>query len=362
MSKMYRVVAGVDSSIEPKAAVKTAKNRPAGGRRDVRRRGNSVDALAASENAAMREVLERARKVARSPSTAVLLRGESGTGKKMLARLIHQDTPGRSAQRFVELHCTAITEELFDSMVFGCSPRPTERAGSGLLARAASGTLFLNEVGELGPALQTKLIRALDSMTVHRVEGALAPLAEVRVISATSHLLEDDIAQGRFRLDLFHRLDVFRITIPPLRDRREDILALSRFLLNGIARRLGRRSLPLSRETEQLLLSHDYPGNVRELRNVLERALILESGHEITPSSVLLGAAGRLGAEETRTFFSATLTDDGRPPSLAELEKQYVARLLSHTRGNRAEVARLLKVSYPTVAKKIADYGIKVLN
>jgi two-component system, NtrC family, response regulator AtoC len=322
-----------------------------------------IDALLTSASPRMREVLERARRVAQSPSTSVLLQGESGTGKEVVARLIHDETPGRRDEAMVVLNCAAIAEGLLESELFGHERgafTDAKTAKPGLLELAAGGTLFLDEVGELGPALQTKLLSALETTTFRRVGGTQDFPADVRIIAATNRDLEADVANGRFRLDLFHRLDVFHLTLPPLRGRREDILELSRWLLGRIGQRLGRHSPRLSAEAERVIVAYDYPGNVRELRNVLERALILETGPEITPPSLVLDRPSRPTGAPPPPFFLATLRDDGRPPSLAELEKEYVERLLAHTRGNRAEVARILKVSYPTVAKKIADHGIKV--
>ena len=328
--------------------------------RALRREGRpGIDALLDSKSAAMREVVDRARKVAQSPSTTVLLQGESGTGKEVLARLIHDETPGRRDEAFVALNCAAIAEGLLESELFGHERGAFTDARSGkrgLLELAASGTLFLDEIGELGPVLQTKLLRALETTTFRRVGGTRDLAADVRIIAATNRNLEEEVAAGRFRLDLFHRLDVFHLTLPPLRERREDIPQLARWLLERIAQRLLRPAPGFSPEAEKVLFGYSYPGNVRELRNVLERALILESGPQITPASLVLGKLARppLG------FFSVGLGDDGRPPTLAELEKQYLERLLAHAQGNRAQVARLLDVSYPTVAKKIADYGIKL--
>ena len=327
--------------------------------RALRREGPGIDALLDTKSAAMREVIDSARKVAQSPSTSVLLQGESGTGKEVLARLIHDETPGRRDEAFVALNCAAIAEGLLESELFGHERGAFTDARSGkrgLLELAAGGTLFLDEIGELGPLLQTKLLRALETTTFRRVGGTRDLPADVRIIAATNRNLEEEVAAGRFRLDLFHRLDVFHLTVPPLRERREDIAQLARFLLERIAQRLVRPAPGLSQEAEKILLGYSYPGNVRELRNVLERALILESGPQITPVSLVLGKLAR----PPSGFFSVGLRDDGQPPTLAELEKQYLERLLAHAHGNRTQVARLLAVSYPTVVKKIADYGIKM--
>jgi two-component system response regulator AtoC len=331
--------------------------------RALRREGKPrLDALLDSGSPAMREQLSRAHKVAQSPSTSVLLQGESGTGKEVLARLVHDETPGRRDEAFVALNCAALAEGLLESELFGHERGAFTDAKSGkqgLLELAAGGTLFLDEIGELGPALQTKLLRALETTTFRRVGGTRDLPSDVRIIAATNRNLEDEVAAGRFRLDLFHRLDVFHLTLPPLRERREDIPRFARFLLERIAQRLGRPAPALSPEAERVLAAYDYPGNVRELRNVLERALILEPGPQITPASLVLGKL-RPAAAGPDAFFTVELDGDGRPPTLAELEKRYVEKLLAYAGGNRAQVARLLDVSYPTVAKKIADYGIKL--
>jgi DNA-binding NtrC family response regulator len=323
-----------------------------------------LDALLVTDSGAMRDVLERARLVAESPSTSVLIQGESGTGKEVLARFIHDRTPGRREEPFVDLNCAALSEGLLESELFGHERgafTDAKISKRGLLEVADGGTLFLDEIGELGPGLQTKLLRALETTTFRRVGGTRELAADVRIIAATNRDLQDDVHAGRFRLDLFHRLDVFHLTVPPLRQRREDIPALARFLLARIGQRLLKPSSGLTPEAERTLTSYSYPGNVRELRNVLERAAILEQGQLITPSSLLLGdARPRPAGGGPETFFSVPLSEEGRPPTLAELERLYIERLLSHAEGNRTQVARLLDVSYPTVAKKIADFGIKL--
>ena len=182
--------------------------------------------------------------------------------------------------------------------------------------------------------------------------------ADVRIIAATNRNLDEEVRAGRFRLDLFHRLDVFHLTLPPLRDRHEDIPILVGWLLERIAQRLLRPVPSLSPAALRVLAAYDYPGNVRELRNILERALILETSATIKPESLLLGS-GRGGRVASDSFFSVGLLG-GQPPTLADIEKLYIERLLEHAGGNRSQVARLLDVSYPTVAKKISDYGIKV--
>jgi two-component system response regulator AtoC len=312
-----------------------------------------------SKSAAMRGALDSARRVAESPSTSVLLQGESGTGKEVIARFIHEQTPGRSAEAFVELNCAAIAEGLLESELFGHERgafTDAKESKRGLFELADGGTLFLDEIGELSQALQTKLLRVLETMRFRRVGGTRDLSADVRVIAATNRNLADEVAAGRFRLDLYHRLDVFHLALPPLRDRREDIVDLARFLLGAIAQRLLKPMPELTQEAEKILTNYAWPGNVRELRNVLERAVILERGGAVTPASLVLGSVGQ---RRDGAFFSVELLE-GKPPTLAELEKAYLERLLTFAQGNRTQVARLLDVSYPTVAKKIADYGILV--
>jgi two-component system response regulator AtoC len=323
----------------------------------------ALEALLETRSRTMGEVVDRARKVAQSPTTSVLLQGESGTGKEVIARFIHQQTPGRCEEALVALNCAAIAEGLLESELFGHERgafTDAKTAKPGLLELADGGTLFLDEIGELSQAFQSKLLRAIETTTYRRVGGTRDLTSDVRIITATNRRLEEEVAAGRFRLDLFHRLDVFHLTVPALRDRREDISLLAEWLLERIAHRLARQVPTLSPEAKQVLGAYDFPGNIRELRNILERALILESGPELTTASLVLGRNPRAGNAELPEFFSVALGEDGRPPALADLEKLYVERLLTHAKGNRAEVARLLGVSYPTVMKKIADYGIKV--
>jgi two-component system response regulator AtoC len=329
------------------------RNRVHALRRD---RGGLTDALLSSQSSVMREVLDGARKVAQSPSTSLLLQGESGTGKEVIARLIHDETPRRRDEAFVTLNCAAITEGLLESELFGHERGAFTDAKSGkqgLLELAEGGTLFLDEIGELGLAMQTKLLRAVETTTFRRVGGTRDLSADVRFIAATNRRLDEEVAAGRFRLDLFHRLDVFHLSVPPLRQRREDILDLARWLLERIGKRLARAPIRLSREAERVLIVYDYPGNVRELRNILERAFILETGPQLTADSLVVGSISRTAEEQA--FFIARLRD-GRPPTLEELERAYVERVLTHTGGNKTQAARLLDVSYPTVTKKIAAH------
>jgi len=314
---------------------------------------------------AMENILENARRVSQSPSTHVLLQGESGTGKEVLARFIHSRTPGRSDEAFVEVNCAALTEGLLESELFGHERgafTDAKESKRGLLELASGGTLFLDEIGELSVGIQAKLLRALDTMRFRRIGGNADIAADVRIIAATNRDLLEEIAAGRFRLDLYHRLNVFSITLMPLRERREDMIALARWLLTAVARRLARTAPELSPEVEQKLLAYHFPGNVRELRNALERALIVSSGKSITAQDLMLGGERPAIEPDSRgePFLDVRLTAGGDPPTLAQMESLYVEGVLHHTRGNRKQAARLMDVSYTTVIKKIADYHIQL--
>jgi two-component system response regulator AtoC len=308
-------------------------------------------------SSAMREVLALAGKVAASPDTTVLITGETGTGKELVAQRVHLATPGRGEGPFVELNCAAIPETLLEAELFGHEKgafTDAARARPGLLEEAEGGTLFLDEIGDMPPATQAKLLKVLETRVFRRLGGSRDLDADVRFVAATHRDLDAAVGEGRFRLDLFHRLDVFRIHLPPLRERREDVLPLARFFLSELAARAGKTIRGLAPETERLLLADPFPGNVRELRNVIERGVILETGPELTPAVVQLrpGLPGAASASRPPS--------DSPPPTLQEVERSYLEGLLEQARGNRSQVARWMGVSYPTVQKKIADYGVDV--
>jgi two-component system response regulator AtoC len=337
----------------------------------------------AGESAAMRQVIEMVDKVAEATDTTVLIQGESGTGKELIADLIHRRTPGRSNEPFVEINCASVPENLLESELFGYERGAFTDAKAqkrGLFEEADGGTLLLDEVGELGQGTQAKLLKVLEEMTFRRLGGTRDLTVNLRLIAATNKDLADEVERGTFRLDLYHRLDVFHIRVPSLRDRREDILPLAQHFLRIFSARMRKPAAQLAPETERILAAYDYPGNVRELRNLIERAVILSNSTVIDPTCIVIsgptrpnapgggvsgtsasagGNANFSGVSGTSPgFFAADLDAGGQPPSLAELERRYIARLLVFTGGNRTQVARLLGVSYPTVAKKITDYGL----
>src|SRR5512138_1557356 len=246
----------------------------------------------AGDSPGMRAVLELVDKVATSPDTTVLVEGESGTGKQLVAHLVHVKTPGRRDAPFVELNCAAIPETLLESELFGFERgafTDAKRAKPGLLEEAEGGTLFLDEVGDMPLATQAKLLKVLETQVFRRLGGTRDIATDVRFVAATHRDLAADVAAGRFRLDLFHRLDVFRLRIPPLHERRDDVVPLARFFLASLAARAGKRITTIAPETERRLAAYAFPGNVRELRNVIERAVVLEAGTVLGEASVLLG-------------------------------------------------------------------------
>ena len=323
----------------------------------------AMGALVAGDSAAMRSVIDMVDKVAAAHDTTVLIQGESGTGKELIADLIHRRTPGRSNGPFVEINCASMQENLLESELFGHERGAFTDAKlqkRGLFEEADGGTLFLDEVGELSPSTQAKLLKVLEEMTFRRLGGTRDLTVDLRVVAATNKDLAEQVQRGTFRLDLYHRLDVFHIRLPALRDRPEDILPLAQHFLKSFAARMRKPAGRFPPETERILRAYDYPGNVRELKNLVERAVILSTGDTIDPGCIVISGPTRVDAHATppEIFFAAELDGAGKPPPLADLERAYISRLLTFTGGNRTQVARLLGVSYPTVAKKIADYGL----
>ena len=319
----------------------------------------AVGQFVPGDSAVMRQVLDMVEKVAQARDTTVLIQGESGTGKELIAELIHRKTPGRSEQSFVAFNCASVPEGLVESELFGHDRGAFTDARAlkhGRFEEADGGTLFLDEVAELQPGTQAKLLRVLEETTFRRLGGTRDLNVSVRLIAATNKDLAAEVGRGVFRLDLYHRLDVFHLRLPALRERREDVVPLARHFLNIMTARMGRAALRFTPAAESILGAYDYPGNARELRNIVERAVILSAGDVVDSDAIMLTAQSR--PREAAAFFSIERGASGAPPSLPELEKAYIAKLLEFAGGNRTQVARILGVSYPTIAKKILDYGL----
>jgi two-component system, NtrC family, response regulator AtoC len=304
----------------------------------------------------MEPVVEALRKVARTNATVLLL-GESGTGKEVAARAVHAWS-GRAQGPFVAVNCAAIAEGVLESELFGHEKGAFTGALAlrrGRIELAEGGTVFLDEVAELRVELQAKLLRAVQERQFERVGGSRTFEADVRWIAATNRDLEAMIAEQRFREDLYHRLAVFPVRLPPLRERRADIAPLARTLLARIGRDLGRPGIRLSAEAESVLAAAEWPGNVRELANTLERAAILADGPELQAGDVTPASRARRG---TTPATPAQEAAGASGSTLDAIERDAIVRALAEANGNRRKAAARLGIGLRTLYEKISRYGL----
>jgi DNA-binding NtrC family response regulator len=305
--------------------------------------------LLIGQSQAIRAVLQVVEQVAPSDAS-VIIAGESGTGKGLVARAIHQGSPRGSAP-FLVINCSAFQDQLLESELFGHEKGAFTGATAvkqGLIEVADRGTLFLDEVGEMSPAMQAKLLQVLDSGELRRVGGTRAHRVDVRIIAATNKDLAHEVRAGRFREDLFHRLNVISVTLPPLRERKEDVPLLIEHFMRQF-RLTGRKPKTLSREALQALCGYSWPGNVRELANTLERVMILTRGEIIGPEDL---------PPNVRSPVVAAEDPSGSLVSLAEMERLHIARVLAQTGGRKMKAARLLGIDLKTLNHKIKLYKI----
>ena len=298
------------------------------------------------ESVQWRGVLRDATQVA-ATDTTVLITGDSGTGKEVVARFIHAASP-RSNRPFVALNCAALPEQLLESELFGYERgafTSAHQAKPGQIELASGGVLFLDEVTEMSLSAQAKFLRVLQEREFQRLGGTRLVKANIRVIAATNRDLRKAVERGSFREDLFYRLSVFDIQIPPLRDRASDIVPLSNSFLQEIGRSFGRPAAELTREARAALLHYEWPGNVRELRNVLERAAILCEGGPIDVSHLRL----RSGAKSLR--------DD--TTDLSVVERTTIAKVLNDCRGNKTKAARRLGLSRTQLHLRVRKYELE---
>lgn len=310
-----------------------------------------------ASSAGMKEAIGLAERVAPHPTT-VLVTGESGTGKELIARLIHEESGRKGA--FVPVNCGAIPENLLESELFGhVKGSFTGATGDrlGLFEEANRGTLFLDEVGELPAQLQVKLLRALQEGEIRRVGESQPREVDVRVVAATARDLEGDVQAGNFRADLYYRLNVLRVHLPPLRHRADEIKILALHFLEAYAEQLGVEVRGFESEALKLLEGHSWPGNVRELENVIERAAVLVDGEKVGAED--LPPSIRKPDGITPLSSEALSSDElSVKKRSAELERHLISRALSITEGNRTRAAELLDLSYRALLYKIRDYGL----
>jgi DNA-binding NtrC family response regulator len=306
------------------------------------------------DSAAIRAVIDRARR-AGPTDVPVLITGETGTGKELLARSIHR-LGRRAARSLVALNLAAIPETLAAAELFGCERGAftgADRQRLGRFELADRGTLFLDEIGELRPDLQVMLLRVLQEGEVERLGGGPTRRVDVRLVAATNRDLEADVQAGRFREDLFYRLNVFPIHLPPLRARREDIPALAGHFLEGASELFGRRFTGIEPRSLRRLQDYDWPGNIRQLQNVIEQSAIVCDDRQLTvPDSALASRRSTAtGAHGADALFAER-------PTLEEVKKRYIRHLLASTRGNMLRTAAILDVDRRSLYRMIARYQL----
>jgi DNA-binding NtrC family response regulator len=360
-------------------------------REEVRKRSGYHEVVGKSPR--MLELMNFVRKVAASEASTVLIQGESGTGKDLVAKAIHYDSV-RADKPFVPINCSAIPETLMEAELFGHERGAFTDAKAqkkGLFEIADGGTLFLDEIGEMSTYLQAKLLRVLEDQTIRRIGGVKDLGVDVRVIAASNRDLEQGVREGTFRQDLFYRLSVIPIFMPPLRHRKEDILPLVDFFIERYNFRFRKGIRGIAQETRNLLLAYDWPGNVRELKNAVERAMILEDADYIRPNYLPIQVTGQSQSYEnlppavvadcvsadppplvTTTTTSWRPLSSGRMipvlelprqgTSLEEVERELVGLALKQTGGNQTHAAKLLDISRDALRYKMKKFGFDAEN
>jgi len=312
-------------------------------------RDYSVDAIIGA-SPAMTTIKSLIARVAKSPASTVLLTGETGTGKDLAAKALHYNSE-RASRAFVNITCSALPEHLLESELFGhergafTDARQQKR---GLLETADGGTVFLDEIGEMTPGLQSKLLRFLEEKTFKRVGGLADVRVDVRVVAATNRDLDKDVKAGKFREDLFYRLQVMPIVLPPLRERRGDVLLLANFYIDQFNREFRKKIHGLSPAAVSLLEQYQWPGNVRELRNAIERAMLLVDRSYLEPQDFTL----------TRTVSPVEFVLPAEGVKLEEVERQLLVQALDRASGNQTQAAQLLGINRDQVRYRIEKFGL----
>jgi transcriptional regulator with PAS, ATPase and Fis domain len=299
----------------------------------------------------MTAVVDIIEKLAGSSASTVLIQGESGTGKELVAKAIHHQSHLQERRRFLAINCAGLPENLLESELFGHEKGAFTDASDrkqGLLEIANSGTLFLDEIGEMPIGLQARLLRVLETKSFRRIGGNQEIEVDLRIVAATNRDLMREAQEGRFREDLFFRLNVVPIDIPPLRERVGDIPILGSYFVRHFNQELGRTVRGFSREARDLLKGYHWPGNVRELKNVIERAILLESSDVILASHLPIEVAPRAAAPPPPTEESTFV-----PRPLREIELEYIQRTVEHFDGNKSQAAKRLGISRQTLRDKL---------
>jgi two-component system response regulator AtoC len=340
-------------------------------RGEMRRRTGYHEVVGSSPK--MTELMSFVRKVAASEATTILIQGESGTGKDLIAKAIHYES-SRADKAFVAINCSAIPETLMEAELFGHEKgafTDAKQMKKGLFEMADGGSLFLDEIGELSPLLQAKLLRVLEDQVIRRVGGVRDMQVDVRVIAASNRDLEKAVRESQFRQDLYYRLAIIAIFIPPLRERKEDILPLVDFFIGRYNRKFKKSVRGITDETRRRLLAHDWPGNVRELKNSIERAMILEDEPLLRPAYLpfSVSESGGLTAFERsapgdgvqslpdgRTLPRLYIPDGGT--SLEEVERSMVELAMRQANSNQTHAAKLLDISRDALRYKLKKFGL----
>ncbi len=308
------------------------------------------------ESPAMLDLKSKITRVAQA-SGCVLIRGESGAGKELVAQGIHRESDRRSSP-MVPVNCASIPESLMESELFGHVKGAftgADKDKKGLFEIAEGGTLFLDEIGDIPVSLQPKLLRVLQESEIRPVGGGQSRAVDIRVIAATSKDLEKEMASGHFREDLFYRLNVVPITLPPLRHRPEDIPLLCKFFINRFNKSLGSSIMNISSAAMTGLMQHDWPGNIRELENAIERAIVLADGSTLELENFVFGKGGASNPDPTGSGYDGFSLKAAK----AELEDKMIRKALTATGGNRTHAANMLEISHPSLLSKIKLYGIE---
>jgi two-component system response regulator PilR (NtrC family) len=306
----------------------------------------------------MMKVFATIKKVADTPANILIL-GESGTGKELVARAIHENSP-RSKMPFNAINSGGIPENLLESELFGYMKGSFTGAYAdkpGLFEMARGGTVFLDEIGELPPVLQVKLLRVVQEKTFRRIGGAEDIKVDVRIISATNQNLEEKVKKGEFREDLYFRLNVIPVHMPPLRERKEDIPLLTKHFIEKYAKEFGKEIRTISSYAMELLMNYAFPGNIRELENIIERGVAMESSNIILPENLVLAANAASGVQN----FDVGITDAGIDlnAELEKIEKTMIEKALQKTKGSKTKAAELLHVTFDSLRYRMEKLGVE---